>query len=287
VLTGAAFTARTFFLSRRGQFTDRYTKAIGQLASDRLTERLGGIYALEHLMGESERDHHTVVEVLAAFIRESAPALAEPAYAGDDYERDDPPSTDVQAALTVLGRREPYRLDLSGTNLRRAHLTQAWLHRADLCGAQLQQVHLDQAHLQHADLNGAELQKADLHGAQLQHATMNGAHLEDANLAGAQLQHSALIAANLQRANLDGAQLQHAWLVQARLHHAPMVGTQFQDADLTGARLQHADLSRAEGLTVEQLKRAVDVTAANLLAGVRAAWDVAQPAGWPATDGVA
>ena len=70
LLTGAAFTARTYFLSRRGQLTDRYVKAIGLLASEKITERIGGIYALEHLMIESERDHHTVVEVLAAFIRE-------------------------------------------------------------------------------------------------------------------------------------------------------------------------------------------------------------------------
>jgi hypothetical protein len=34
LLIGAAFTARTFYLSRRGQFTDRYTKAIGQIASN-------------------------------------------------------------------------------------------------------------------------------------------------------------------------------------------------------------------------------------------------------------
>jgi hypothetical protein len=35
-LTGLAFTARSFYLSRRGQLTDRYTKAIGLLASDNL-----------------------------------------------------------------------------------------------------------------------------------------------------------------------------------------------------------------------------------------------------------
>lgn len=71
VITGLAFTARTYYLTRRGQLTDRYTRAITQLASDKLAERLGGIYALEHLMVESQRDHDTVIEVLAAFIREN------------------------------------------------------------------------------------------------------------------------------------------------------------------------------------------------------------------------
>jgi hypothetical protein len=70
LLIGAAFTARTFHLSHRGQLSDRSTKAMALLASDKLTERLGGIYALEHLMIESQHNHETVVEVLAAFTRE-------------------------------------------------------------------------------------------------------------------------------------------------------------------------------------------------------------------------
>jgi hypothetical protein len=109
LLTGTAFTARTFFLSRRAHFTDRYTKAIGQIASDKLTERLGGIYALEHLMIESERDHNTVVEVLAAFVRERT--RTQP-YDTETVQVGVSPPTDVQAAVTVLGRR-PIRFELN------------------------------------------------------------------------------------------------------------------------------------------------------------------------------
>ena len=46
------FTARNFTLSRRtlelteqGQVTDRYTKAVEQVGSDKLDVRIGGIYA--------------------------------------------------------------------------------------------------------------------------------------------------------------------------------------------------------------------------------------------------
>ena len=125
LVTGAGFTARTYFLTRRGQLTDRYTKAIGQLASDKIAERLGGIYALEHVMAESQNDHSTVVEVLAAFIRERTREV--PAEPDSDDQSDWPlPTTDVQAALTVLGRRpqrtEIQPIDLSGARLRRAQL---------------------------------------------------------------------------------------------------------------------------------------------------------------------
>ena len=50
--------------------TDRYTKAIEQLGSDKLDVRIGGIFALERIARDSARDHPTVMEVLAAFIRE-------------------------------------------------------------------------------------------------------------------------------------------------------------------------------------------------------------------------
>src|SRR6266436_2086814 len=64
------FTARNFTLSREGQVTDRYTKAIEQLGSGKLDVRIGGIYALERIARDSKKDHPTVMEVLTAFIRE-------------------------------------------------------------------------------------------------------------------------------------------------------------------------------------------------------------------------
>jgi hypothetical protein len=67
------FTTRNFTLSRRtfelteqGQVTDRYTKAIEQLGSDKLDVRIGSIYALERVARDSARDHPTVMEVLTA-----------------------------------------------------------------------------------------------------------------------------------------------------------------------------------------------------------------------------
>jgi len=64
------FTARNFTLSQEGQVTDRYTKAVEQLGSDKLAVRIGGIYALERVARDSERDYPTVIEVLTAFVRE-------------------------------------------------------------------------------------------------------------------------------------------------------------------------------------------------------------------------
>ncbi|MFI7601206.1 pentapeptide repeat-containing protein [Actinoplanes sp. NPDC049681] len=248
LLTGAGFTARTFFLTRRGQYTDRYTKAIAQLASDKLTERLGGIYALEHLMIESERDHPTVVEVLAAFIRERTLEVPE------EPETDDPSSwpptaTDVQAALTVLGRRphraEPSSIELSGTRLRRANLT-----GLRFSGAQFQNADLRGAYMEAVDLQGAQLFRASM-----QKALLSGAHLQDARLFDARLAGAHLRGARLHRASL-GADLTGAHLSGAELDDALLGGAVLKGAYLGSARLHGVDLRETKGLTREQVDAA-------------------------------
>jgi membrane protein implicated in regulation of membrane protease activity len=52
-LGSLAMASRTYRLTQQGQITDRYTKAIEQLGSDKLDVRLGGIYALVVRSGSS------------------------------------------------------------------------------------------------------------------------------------------------------------------------------------------------------------------------------------------
>src|SRR6516165_2326495 len=100
---------RTVELTEQGQVTDRYSKAIEQLGSDKgLDVRIGGIYALERIAHDSPRDYPTIMDVLATFIRDHSPEQWPPVEPGrvDPLHR---PVTrpDVQAALTVIGRRNP------------------------------------------------------------------------------------------------------------------------------------------------------------------------------------
>ena len=154
------FTALNFNLSREGQVTDRYTKAIEQLGSEKLDVRIGGIYALERVARDSAQDHPTVMEVLSAFIREHSRTPP----AGPGLERW--PLPDVQAAVVVVRRRNAKRdlqpIDLSGADLA----------AADLAGV----------NFRGADLHGADLHGADLHGADLTTANLRGTNLTAANL---------------------------------------------------------------------------------------------------------
>ena len=180
------FTARNFTLSREGQVTDRYTKAIEQLGSDKLDVRIGGIYALERVARDSARDHPTVMEVLTAFIREHSheqwPPSDQPASRGQQRS----PRPDIQAGLTVVGRRDLDR-DIRPIHLARADLTGADLAGANLAGADLAATNLTGADLAGANLADAYLEEADLTSAYLGDADLAGADLEDATLTGTYL----------------------------------------------------------------------------------------------------
>ncbi|WP_199512200.1 pentapeptide repeat-containing protein [Nucisporomicrobium flavum] len=245
----------------QGQVADRFTAAFDQLGQeddkkqDKLSIRLGGIYALQRLMIDSPPDEPAAVQVLCAFVRTHAPLAADPPKAVP------PAPADVRAALTVLGHRpnpSAHVLDPSNTLLGLDHVD---LAGADLAGADLTSADLSGATLTGADLGGAELSRANLNGvypesganltgADLCNATLSGADLRRAELGGADLSRARLAFADLREADLDSANLSGASLGDARLD-----GASLGDARLDGAYLSGADLRDATGVTSQQLAR--------------------------------
>ena len=265
LFAGAAllFTARILVLLRRGQVTDRYTKAIEQLGSRELDVRIGGIYALEGIARDSARDHPTVMEVLTAFVREHSREQWPPPDSpratwitwrgrfrtgGRAQERFTRP--DVQAAVTVLGRRDARRdiqpIHLNGADLTGADLTGANLGGADLTEATLRDADLTRADLSGATLRDADLTRADLTGATPRSADLGGADLTEATLRSTDLRGADLHAATLTRATLTRATLTRAFLGGADLTEATLAGADLGGADLTSARLFRTDLTRAD-----------------------------------------
>jgi uncharacterized protein YjbI with pentapeptide repeats len=272
-VVGALYTARTYELNRKSslaarrrdrkahaldatrQVTERFTRAVDQLGSEKLDVRLGGIYALERIARDSKGDHPQIVELLSAFIREHASLTERPE---DTEGQQDAPSltTDVQAALTVLGRRKiKYdrqsipSVHLAYTYLRGAVLIDGHFERAGFRGAYLQgargaslrRVHLKEAHLREAHLEGAGLSEADMEGA-----ILIGAYLENARLDGANLRGANLTNAHLDGAALRGADLRGADCRGARFGAADLRETQLDGADLRGADLRSVRRSTAD-----------------------------------------
>ncbi len=245
--------------------SNQLSKGFEQLASDKIAIRLGGIYALEGVMNTSERPEQyrgPILEMLCALVRESTIGKTV-------YEK---PAIDIQAALTVIGRRKGQELpdlakvnipgaNLSGANLRGADLDSADLNSAYLSGASLSGANLLGANLTGANLTGANLSRvdltgADLTGANLGLADLNGGYLSGANLSGANLGGTNLRSADLSGANLSGANLRGANLHGAYPIRADLSGANLSGVDLSGANLSGANLSGAKDLIQTQLNEA-------------------------------
>ena len=208
VLVGIYWTSRRVLaaednvrVAREGQVTERFTRAIGQLGDDKMEIRLGGIYALERIAKDSKKDYGPIMEILTAYVRKNAPRKE-----NHKPQPDEKPPTDIQAILTVIGRRETTggwddRLDLTHTQLVGVRLSGANLNAAILIETDLRE-----ARLTAPMLAGANLIAADLRGARLIMADLRGADLRGAKLAGANL-----IAADLREAeNLTAEQVKDA-----------------------------------------------------------------------------
>jgi hypothetical protein len=212
---------RTLELAALGQITDRFTKAVEQLGSDKLDVRIGGIYALERIARDSDEDHPTVMEVLTAFIREHSREPWPPSEA-DSPEQERWTGPDVQAAVRVVGRRDAKRdilvINLAGANLIRANLSDAHLAGANLIRVDLVTAYLPRADLTEANLTAADLTAADLTAARLARAVLTGADLTGADLTGADLTGADLTGAVLTGADLtgvrwpEGAQVPEGWV---------------------------------------------------------------------------
>jgi hypothetical protein len=69
LLLGAYFTWRQLQASRETQITDRFTRTIDQLGSERsrLEQRIGGIHAMGRIAKDSPADQSTIIRVLASY----------------------------------------------------------------------------------------------------------------------------------------------------------------------------------------------------------------------------
>jgi uncharacterized protein YjbI with pentapeptide repeats len=244
VLAGAVFTWRQLQVSRQGQVTDRYTRAIEQLGKDSPVLRVGAIYALERIARDSATDRLTISEVLTTFIRlhaalspgtderERPPDPAAKLAAVRDMTRAGPlrdRGPHIQAAITVLGR-------LAGVDRR----SRGWLARVDLAGSDLGYSDLAGADLHYSDLSqsfllGADLRRADLTGVWFVRATLDEARLHQADLRSAVFWKARLIGADLRAADLTAADLTGARLRGARFDLADLRGADFTTADVAGA----------------------------------------------------
>jgi uncharacterized protein YjbI with pentapeptide repeats len=273
-----AYTAwRNLVVSEKKQIVESFAKAVEQLGSNEFHARVGGIFVLEQIAQSSPEYHWSVIEVLTSYIRDVSlegkstfkPFKPKSQIKEHDSDNNNVEETsvemieriqqeiieefavsvtiDIQAALTVIGRRNSKQdpqdriIDLRFCDIRGANIKNANLSYADLKGAKISQAQLENANLSNAKLQTADLSRAILNGANLSKSSLNSALLEDAYLQKTDLQNSDLSNANLLRADLQGAKLNNAILHDSNFRRANLHG-----ANLSEAKLKRTDLRNAQ-----------------------------------------
>jgi len=118
----------------------------------------------------------------------------------------------------------------------------------NLSGADLRAAHLSGANLSHANLITADLRGADLRAANLNEALLSGANLSGAYFIGADLSFANLKEAILSHANLSGADLRATDLSHANLSGAILSGAILSGATVGLTIFGNVDLRTAKGL---------------------------------------
>ena len=230
-------------LTQERLVTDRFSKAIEQLGEEKdETVRIGGIYSLERIAKDSPRDYWTIMEILTSYARKNSPIP-------EKEEEIKPIDIDVQAALTVIGRRHITQTQRHLKKLEEGKiidLTNTFLARANLAESNLAESNLAESNLARANLAESNLARANLAKANLAESNLARANLTNTNFTKANLEKADLVKANLLNANLTGANLREAKLAEVNL----------ADAILEEAGLFCANLSKAKNLTIEQVKSA-------------------------------
>jgi hypothetical protein len=205
---------RTAEATELGRSAEIMAQSFAGLGDDKVQIRVGSIYSLERQARERPKDQGPIVQTLAAFVRERCPAPAQPITAETIYRAI---QTDVQAALSVLGRR---------------------LRANDPAGARLT--------FAGANLSGYDLSDGDFTGA-----SFKGAYLCAANFAGAKLRRGDFQLAVADQADFYGADAREAlfsasYCSSARFAHADLRGAAFVDADLSAADFAHAQVEAVD-----------------------------------------
>lgn len=177
--------------AEKGHINDRYTKAIDQLGAMRGNEpnlevRLGGIYGLEQVSIESKDLYPQIIEVLTAYIRTNAviPSITdEDPKSAYQIEVKVRPKVDVQAAITVLGRRKTVQGEKS-LNFSRAHLAGYSFAEGDFSSATFCRADCTNANFLAADCSNSRFDKANLTKASFEWATCTGMILSGAIIEG-------------------------------------------------------------------------------------------------------
>ncbi len=284
-VTGAPFVIwRTWiaqkqsYTAEQGHMTDRITKAVEQLGTEKtvwedgvqqsvpnLEVRLGAIYALERIAQDSLRDHIPVMEILCAYLRNNTPSneavsvdtktTSGLGLAKIDQQLFSIPTArqDIQSIVTVIGRRKPSRISYEqdgsrnqvksryNLDLRACNLQNLDFRSLDFSNDLFIDSALDCSDFSSCKLVCSSFNRASLTRSKFTNCELNGSFFKNPNVFETDFSNS-----DLSEAFFNGKGFNSASFDGADLTKSVAVRTRFINCAFDYSKLRHAHFTHTE-----------------------------------------
>ena len=214
-----------------------------------LESRLGALYSLERLLRESEKDQRAILETLCAYVRENSPAQipndkeeAKKLYRGDipllPTRR-----SDVQAALTIVGRRPE--------NVRTRAKREGWnldFRNSNLSAYDFSGLNFDRSAFENSFLNAAKLS----------HSSFEGSGFANTVLREADLSRSCFGSSSFDHCDLKNAQIE-----DTDFSFSKITDTDFRQAKIVSFNISGANFEAAFSYSLEYAVKSIKTDGAN------------------------
>lgn len=236
---GAMKSETSIVLSPSGTETETHTANETKVIPN-LEVRLGAIYLLEKLARDNQELHWPIMEILCAYVRGNAGPPQE--------DTSLPPGVDVQAAITVIGRRSAEQLKAEDRSRRNSI-------NSDEYRLNLSYTHLAGANFDGLDFRYANFGKSCLAGSSFNNSWLSGGSFSSANIFNAIFFHTYLEGADLmyvdaRYSNFFFAFMEGAKLGDGNFEFASIHSVMFDDATIDGAIF-----SSSKGLNIELISK--------------------------------
>ncbi len=285
LLIGVYFTWKQLQITLDGQITDRISQAVEHLGSGDLSVKLGGLYSLERIALDSERDLPKIIEILCAYIRVHSPSdvinreihtvsvnreLTDAELSGIIRNQFHRPrlKEDIQVAFQIISKisrlhrvsedsplvvsRNLFGVKIQGARLPgKSDLSYFFFDNSQLdyvaipIGSKLIRARICNSDVRGAFMDGVDLSDSDLSGSALEHIIFRKATLNKTRFLGSRLACANFIEVTAREANFNQAKSRRASFSRANLKKANFGSADLREASLNETNLREVNFSNA------------------------------------------
>jgi len=210
---GLLFAFQRLQIAERGQVTERFSKAVEHIGDkENVSVRIGGLYALEKIALDSEKERATIQKVIASFIRR--PPYLDKSKTTISSNLNDCP--DIHIAIKIF---------------------------RDLNNSSDSYPDLSNARLEYLDLSRLDLSKLNFTGASFKGSSLKYANLNKSNFVTSDFEKSDLSNVSVHSTNFMNTDFTKSILFQSTIKDCCLSFSKFEEAEIESTSIRNSALS--------------------------------------------